>query len=78
MFRCAGCDIGLKECILKPGMKVGPAEVGLLASAGNMSINCFKKPLIGILSTGNEVSQQIYSLTNLHFCIVLSVCIIET
>lgn len=54
-IRCAGCDIGLKECILKPGMKVGPAEVGLLASAGNMSINCFKKPLIGILSTGNEL-----------------------
>ena len=37
-------------------MKIGPAEIGILASIGKVSeIQVFKKPRIGLVSTGNEL-----------------------
>jgi len=37
-------------------MKIGPAEIGILASIGKTDeIRVYRKPSIGILSTGNEL-----------------------
>jgi hypothetical protein len=43
------------ETILTKGQLIGPAEVGILATVGVTSVQCYKKPIIGILSTGNEL-----------------------
>jgi gephyrin len=43
------------ETILSKGQLIGPAEVGILATVGVTSVRCYKKPIIGILSTGNEL-----------------------
>jgi hypothetical protein len=43
------------EVIIKKGTVVGPAEVGLLATVGVMSVLCYTQPVIGILSTGSEL-----------------------
>ena len=43
------------EVILRKGQTIGPAEVGILATVGVMTISCFRKPTIGILSTGSEL-----------------------
>mmetsp|Transcript_6046 Transcript_6046/g.6185 ORF Transcript_6046/g.6185 Transcript_6046/m.6185 type:complete len:648 (-) Transcript_6046:218-2161(-) len=54
-IRQIGSDINKGEVIIKKGTVVGPAEVGLLATVGVMSVLCYSQPVIGILSTGSEL-----------------------
>jgi molybdopterin biosynthesis enzyme len=53
--RPIGFDIAKGECVLSAGDRLGPAEIGLLASVGATRVKVYKKPLIGVLSTGDEV-----------------------
>ena len=41
--------------MLKLTIKIGPAELGLLATVGAIEISVFRRPVVGILSTGNEL-----------------------
>ena len=41
--------------ILAGGRKIRPQEAGLLASLGIQTVRVFKKPVIGIISTGDEI-----------------------
>lgn len=50
-----GEDIAQGISIIKKGKKLRSADVGLLASLGMARIKVAKKPLIGIVSTGDEV-----------------------
>ena len=50
-----GEDIKKGEIILTRGRKLRPQEVGLLAALGKSTITVFKKPIIGIVSTGDEI-----------------------
>ena len=43
------------EVILRKGQTIGAAEVGILATVGVMTVSCFRRPVIGILSTGSEL-----------------------
>jgi molybdopterin molybdotransferase len=43
------------ERLLEPGHPIGPAEAGLLASVGAVSVDIFKPLTLAILSTGNEI-----------------------
>ncbi len=51
----AGEDIKKGEVILSCGRKLRPQETGLLAAFGKAVVKVYKKPVIGIISTGNEV-----------------------
>lgn len=37
------------------GERVGPAELGLLATIGISTVPCFKRPVVGVMSTGSEL-----------------------
>ena len=50
-----GDDIKTGECVVKKGTCLSPAHIGLLASVGRAEVNTVKKPLAGIISTGNEI-----------------------
>ena len=50
-----GEDFKKGETILSRGRMLGPAETGLLAAFGKAIVRVFKKPVIGILSTGDEI-----------------------
>lgn len=50
-----GEDVGTTEAVLTRGMMVRPQEAGLLAASGKENIRVFKKPVIGIISTGDEI-----------------------
>ena len=50
-----GEDIGKGEVILRCGGKIRPQEAGMLAALGKQAVMVFKKPAIGIISTGDEV-----------------------
>jgi gephyrin len=54
-IRQIGSDINKGEIVIKKGTLIGPAEVGLLATVGVMSVLCYTQPVIGILSTGSEL-----------------------
>ena len=53
--RYAGEDIKQDEVILNSGDKIGPADLGVLASLGIGELNVFRKPIVAFMSTGDEL-----------------------
>lgn len=43
------------EIVLKSGKLLKPQDIGIIASSGYDKINVFKKPRIGVITTGNEL-----------------------
>jgi molybdopterin molybdotransferase len=54
--REAGEDIACGTCVARRGKVLRPADLGLIASIGEPSVPAHRRPVIGILSTGNEVT----------------------
>lgn len=54
-IRKIGSDIGMGEKVLSQGQKLGPSELGILATVGVTKVKSFKPPVIGVMSTGNEL-----------------------
>src|SRR5262245_25220324 len=50
-----GHDINKGELVLARGTALGSAEVGLLATIGRTSIAAYRRPLVAVLATGDEV-----------------------
>ncbi|MGB7653539.1 MAG: molybdopterin molybdotransferase MoeA, partial [Acidimicrobiales bacterium] len=61
--RLVGDDFAEGEALLKPGDEIGPALLGVLASQGAKSVLAHPRPRVGVLSTGNELSDDPGSLT---------------
>eukprot|EP01031_Cornospumella_fuschlensis_P041156 gene41156-50214_t len=53
--RQPGSDIDIGETVLPAGCAFHAAEVGLLSSVGVGAARCFRRPVVGVLSTGNEL-----------------------
>jgi len=58
--RQIGSDIKQEEIILTKGDHIGPAELGLLATIGLNMIPCYRKPIVGVMSTGSELIDPQY------------------
>ncbi|KAL7654465.1 hypothetical protein ACMYSQ_006473 [Aspergillus niger] len=55
-----GSDVALGSCILRKGdliTSVG-GEIGLLAATGTQTVKVYRKPCIGVLSTGDELVEH--------------------
>jgi len=50
-----GCDMKKGEAALKRGEILAPGKVGVLAALGMTEAEVFKRPVVGIIPTGNEV-----------------------
>lgn len=50
-----GEDFQKGKTILKKGIKIRPQEKGVLAAFGLEFVKVFKKPVVGIISTGDEI-----------------------
>jgi molybdopterin molybdotransferase len=50
-----GEDIEKQACIIKQGQAIRPQETGLLAALGKQKVAVYQKPVIGIISTGDEI-----------------------
>jgi molybdopterin molybdotransferase len=50
-----GSEARVGQTILKPGMRLGFAELALAAQVGATQLQCAKRPRVAILSTGDEV-----------------------
>lgn len=54
-IRRRGEDIAKGELVLQRGKLLRPAEIGVLASLGKGTVLVIRRPLVGILATGDEV-----------------------
>jgi len=50
-----GEDLRQGEAILKSGKKIGVADIGTLAALGKTEVPVFTQPVVGIISTGDEL-----------------------
>ncbi|CEG78172.1 Putative Molybdenum cofactor biosynthesis protein gephyrin (Fragment) [Rhizopus microsporus] len=48
-------DCGIGQVVGVKGQRIGASEVALLASVGIRHVRVYRKPLVGVLSSGNEV-----------------------
>ncbi|HDZ76741.1 MAG TPA: molybdopterin molybdenumtransferase MoeA [Candidatus Omnitrophica bacterium] len=53
--RYAGEDIKKKDTVLRKGKKIGPSDVGMFAALGLTRVCVYRKLVVGILSTGDEL-----------------------
>ena len=53
--RQIGSDIGAGTKVLSKNSRLGAAELGILATVGATDVAVFKPPVVGLLSTGNEL-----------------------
>jgi putative molybdopterin biosynthesis protein len=51
----AGSDIARGETLLRRGTVIGSREIGMLAACGIGQVRVFRKPKVGVLSTGDEL-----------------------
>jgi len=54
-IRPIGFDVSKGQQVLSHFQKLGPAELGMMASLGLTNVEAFQKPKVAVLSTGNEV-----------------------
>jgi len=54
-IRRSGEDIAKGELVMKRGSVLRPAELGVLASLGKGVVSVIRRPVVGILATGDEV-----------------------
>lgn len=59
-IREVGSDVRAGELIMRKGEGVTAVagELGLLASVGTKEVSIYKKPVVGVLSTGDEIVQH--------------------
>jgi molybdopterin molybdotransferase len=53
--RKAGEDIRKGQTILEKGRRLTPADLGLLASVGRSRVKVYRRPTVGLISTGDEL-----------------------
>lgn len=51
----AGSDMRAGETLLQPGRRIGGAELGVLATLGIASVAVYRRPVIGVISSGDEL-----------------------
>ncbi len=54
-IRRAGEDIQKRQTILEKGKLLTSADIGLLASVGKSRVRVYRKPLVAVISTGDEL-----------------------
>lgn len=54
-IRRAGEDISKGAIVLRKGTVIRPSEIGLMASVGYSQVKAIRRPVVAVLSTGNEL-----------------------
>jgi molybdenum cofactor synthesis domain-containing protein len=52
-----GQDVARGELVLSRGTALGAAEIGLLATIGQVRVAAYRRPLVAVLATGDEVHE---------------------
>ena len=52
-----GDDVAVGTCVLQQGSLIGAAETGVLSALGIDAVPVFRKPVVGVISTGDELTK---------------------
>ncbi|WP_309493454.1 molybdopterin biosynthesis protein [Candidatus Hecatella orcuttiae] len=52
----AGSDMMAGELVLRKSTVLTPVEIGVLAALGISEVKCYRKPVVAVVSTGNEIT----------------------
>ena len=71
-IRFKGEDVLSGDLILRKGLKLRPQDTGMIASFGFNAVKVYKRPLVGIMATGDEIVEagekrkegQIYNINS--------------
>ncbi|HHO75364.1 MAG TPA: molybdopterin molybdenumtransferase MoeA [Deltaproteobacteria bacterium] len=55
-IRLKGEDIKNGDLVLRKGIRIGPAQIGILASLRRILVPCHQRPAVAILATGDEIA----------------------
>jgi molybdopterin molybdotransferase len=55
--RQAGEDVARESLVLSRGTTLRPAQIGLLASLGRATVRVIRRPVVAVLSTGDELTE---------------------
>jgi molybdopterin molybdotransferase len=61
-IRGAGTDVRRGELALGAGVPLGPAQLALLAALGERRVECTRRPVVAVVSTGDEVIEAGHEL----------------
>ncbi len=56
-IRRAGDDVSEGEVLLKPGTRLGPAQLAILAASGHAAPLVRHRPRVAVIATGNELTE---------------------
>lgn len=56
-IRYAAEDVHRGQVIIRAGVRLGPPQIGVLASLGRATVRVHRRPVVAILSTGDEVKE---------------------
>ncbi len=56
-LRYAGEDVKQGSLVMREGIELGPAQLGVLASLGMAEVSVYRRPVVAVLSTGDELLQ---------------------
>ena len=56
--RLAGGDLAAGQSVFEPGTRLRAGHVGVLASVGAATVRVFRRPRVGVLSTGDELVES--------------------
>ncbi|MBO8170556.1 MAG: molybdopterin molybdotransferase MoeA [Bacillaceae bacterium] len=51
----AGDDVKNGQVVMKPGRRLRPQDLGVLSAVGKTEVKVYERPVVGILSTGDEI-----------------------
>lgn len=51
----AGAEAKVGDVLLRPGTRLGPAQIAMAAAVGRANLNVCRKPRVAVLSTGDEL-----------------------
>ena len=55
LIRRAGENVKIGDRVLGPGLRITPPIIGILASLGYASVDVARRPVVGVVATGNEL-----------------------
>jgi molybdopterin molybdotransferase len=53
--RRVGDDVAVGDTVLRPGSKLGPAALGVLAGLGVEAVTCRRRPTVAVVTSGDEL-----------------------
>jgi molybdopterin molybdotransferase len=56
-IRPRGMDVKQGQVLLSPGRRLLPQDVGMLAASGHATVKVYRKPLVALFSSGDELAQ---------------------